>query len=111
MTTAGTLLGLSTSVQFQRFLRSLPTIGLSAALAALLGACTIAGPPDGFFDEGEGGYSAGEDSHEGGSAVVGEPTSTTGITEEAGDEGNGLEDGDDGDDPQDGLQDADLLPS
>jgi hypothetical protein len=62
------------------------------ALAGLGSACVIGGPPDGFFDEGEGGYSASEDSHAGGSEVVGEPTSTDGIIEETRGEADGLVD-------------------
>ncbi len=103
------LLGIPSNVLFQRFLQRLPTIGLVAALAGLLSACAIGGPPDGFFDEGEGGYSAAADSHSGGSAVVGDPTSTTGNTEESGGDGGSQAaeraSGDDGDDGEDCLPD------
>ena len=82
----------------RRFAGCLSTLGLSLALS-LLGACAIEGPPDGFFDEGEGGYGAGEEGDEGGASVVGDPMSTTGIIEED------RERWDDGDDDGEGDSD------
>ena len=84
----------------------LSTAGLFLVATTLLGACVIQGPPDGFFDDGEGGYGVGEEGDTGGQGVVGDPVSTSGITEDQRQEWD--EDEDDGD-LSDGLPDADLL--
>jgi len=95
----------------RRIAASLSTVGLFAVLSLLLGGCAIQGPPDGFFDEGEGGYSASWEGDEGGHAVVGDPTSTSGISEEnRADWDDGGEDDEDEGSFAEGLADGDAPP-
>jgi len=105
------LLG-TTFLTMSQIASSLPILGLSLVLAALLGACAIEGPPDGFLDEGEGGYSATDEGDEGGAGVVGDPTSTSGINEEDREDWDDWDDeGEGAGDFADGVAEHDLLAS